>query len=66
MCAIFGIIGTYETKEARKAFGTLAHRGIDASVTSADEKSFLGVHRLAVTGIAQPFTKIPLQKGIRI
>ncbi|HSR74040.1 MAG TPA: asparagine synthase (glutamine-hydrolyzing) [Sulfurovum sp.] len=66
MCAIFGIIGTYELKEAKKAFGTLVHRGIDASVTFSDENGFLGVHRLAVTGIAQPFTQIPLQNGIRI
>jgi len=66
VCAIFGIIGTYEPKEAKKAFETLSHRGSDASVTSTDEKCFLGVHRLAVTGIADSFTQISLRNGIRI
>jgi len=66
VCAIFGIIGTYEPKEAKAAFGTLVHRGIDASVTSVEKKCFLGVHRLAVTGLEQSLTQIPLRNGIRI
>ncbi|HEY9191209.1 MAG TPA: asparagine synthase (glutamine-hydrolyzing) [Sulfurovum sp.] len=66
MCAIFGIIGSYEPEEAKAAFGTLAHRGIDESITAVGEKCFLGVHRLAVTHVAESCTQMSLREGIRI
>lgn len=66
MCAIFGIIGTYEQEEAEKAFQTLVHRGIDASYTLVDGNYFLGVHRLAVTDTDEAFTQMQMHKGTRI
>ena len=58
MCAIFGIIGTYEEEKAKKAFQTLAHRGIDANYTSINDHTFLGVHRLAVTHVTKSLTQL--------
>ena len=58
MCAIFGIIGTYEKEKAKKAFHTLAHRGMDANYTAINKHYFLGVHRLAVTNVSNRVTQI--------
>ena len=66
MCAIFGIIGTYEKEEAQKAFQTLAHRGIDANYTSVNDHCFLGVHRLAVTHVTKTPTQIFNNNGLQI
>ena len=66
MCAIFGIIGTYEKEEAKKAFQTLAHRGIDANYTSVNDHCFLGVHRLAVTHVTKTPTQIFNNNGLQI
>lgn len=66
MCAIFGIIGTYEKEEAKKAFQTLAHRGIDANYTSVNDHCFLGVHRLAVTHVTKTPTQIYKHNGLQI
>lgn len=66
MCAIFGIIGTYEQEEAKKAFQTLVHRGVDASYTSVNDNCFLGIHRLAITHARQEFTQMYMYNGIRI
>ncbi len=66
MCAIFGIIGTYEEEAAKEAFQTLAHRGIDAHYTSTNDHSFLGVHRLAVTDVTKTPTQIMNRNGIQI
>jgi len=66
VCAIFGIIGTYDEKEAEKAFQTLGHRGIDASYTSVDDHCFLGVHRLAVTHVTKALTQIVNHHGVQI
>lgn|GEM_PF-6591801 len=62
MCAIFGIIGTYECEEAKKAFQTLIHRGVDASYTSVNDHCFLGMHRLAVTNVTKALTQIVNRK----
>ncbi|UPT77630.1 asparagine synthase (glutamine-hydrolyzing) [Sulfurovum sp. XGS-02] len=66
MCAIFGIIGTYEEEAAKEAFQSLTHRGIDAQYTSANGHCFLGVHRLAVTDVTKSPTKIMNRTGIQI
>ncbi len=66
MCAIFGIIGTYEKGEAKKAFQTLAHRGVDANYTSVNDHCFLGVHRLAVTHVTKTPTQIYNHNGLHI
>jgi asparagine synthase (glutamine-hydrolysing) len=66
VCAIFGIIGTYEEKKAKEAFQTLAHRGIDAAYTSTNECRFLGVHRLAITDVTKTLTQILNRNGIQI
>jgi len=55
VCALFGIIGHYEVNQAQKAFDMLAHRGGDERVVMAMEQRFLGLHRLAITTITQPF-----------
>jgi len=64
VCAIFGIIGTYDEKEAQKAFQTLAHRGVDASYTSVNDHCFLGLHRLAVTHVTKALTQIDKHHGV--
>jgi len=66
VCAIFGIIGTYDEKEAQKAFQTLAHRGVDASYISVQDHCFLGVHRLAVTDVTQVPNQIYHYDGVEI
>ncbi len=66
MCAIFGIIGTYEEEKAKEAFQSLAHRGIDAHYTSVDEHCFLGVHRLAITHVTKTLTQIYAHDGLQI
>ena len=66
MCAIFGIIGTYEEEKAKKAFQTLAHRGMDANYTSVNDHYFLGVHRLAVTHVTKTLTQIYNHNRIQI
>ncbi len=66
MCAIFGIIGTYEEEKAIEAFDTLAHRGIDAQVTSVSDHCFLGVHRLAVTNVTKTPTQMISRNGVEI
>ncbi|BDY12848.1 asparagine synthase (glutamine-hydrolyzing) [Hydrogenimonas cancrithermarum] len=48
MCAIFGIVGPYDEKAARRAFSTFAHRGPDGSGIVAEPGLFLAHHRLAV------------------
>ena len=48
MCAIFGIVGSYDEAAARRAFGLLAHRGPDSSGVVARNGLFLGHHRLAI------------------
>ncbi|EIF50104.1 asparagine synthase (glutamine-hydrolyzing) [Sulfurovum sp. AR] len=66
MCAIFGIIGTYEEEKAIEAFDTLAHRGIDAKYIIAKDHCFLGVHRLAITNVTKTLTQIYDQDGLQI
>ena len=66
MCAIFGIIGTYEEEEAKKAFKTLAHRGMDTNDTSVNDHCFLGLHRLAVTHVTKTLTQIYNHHSIQI
>jgi len=66
VCAIFGILGTYEEAKAKEAFQSLAHRGIDANYTSVNEHSFLGVHRLAITHVTKTPTQIMNRNGVQI
>jgi len=58
MCAIFGILGSYDPERAREAFDRLSHRGPDDSRLSLREEGTWGVHRLAIESageaMAQP------------
>ncbi len=58
MCAIFGIVGSYDPKQAREAFDHLGHRGPDDSRLLLGEAGAWGVHRLAIESageaMAQP------------
>ncbi len=58
MCAIFGIVGSYDPKQAREAFDRLSHRGPDDSRLLLGEGGAWGVHRLAIESageaMAQP------------
>lgn len=62
VCAIFGIVGKYDQYEAKKAFGFLAHRGIDESKTIQSAHTFLGVHRLAITDRHRPMVQ-PIEEN---
>jgi len=59
MCAIFGIVGSYDESIAKDNFMALAHRGEDDSAFVSSENYFFGIHRLAITSfgkkIDQPF-----------
>ena len=66
MCAIFGILGTYEEAKAKEAFQSLAHRGIDANYTAVNKHSFLGVHRLAITDVTKTPIQIMNHNGVQI
>ncbi len=57
MCAIFGIVGEYEEKEAMSAFELLRHRGADGSSYVAECGLFMGSHRLAVTTYGEPMAQ---------
>lgn len=61
MCAIFGIVGSYENNIAKESFEALAHRGEDDSAFVTSENYFFGIHRLAITSfgknIDQPFVE---------
>lgn len=59
MCGILGIKGSYNHAQAKRAFESLAHRGVDASDTFAKEGLFLGFHHLQIEGTQtkQPFIK---------
>lgn len=57
VCAIFGIVGEYEEKEATSAFELLRHRGADGSSYVAECGLFMGSHRLAVTTYGEPMAQ---------
>ncbi|SFV51152.1 Asparagine synthetase [glutamine-hydrolyzing] [hydrothermal vent metagenome] len=48
MCAIFGIIGEYESKKAKDALALLAHRGPDACGIEEKDDLFFAHQRLAI------------------
>lgn len=48
MCAIFGILGSFDSSKALQAFNALNHRGPDESYIYETEKLFMAYHRLAV------------------
>ncbi|WP_456457231.1 asparagine synthase (glutamine-hydrolyzing) [Nitratifractor sp.] len=58
MCAIFGILGTYEPEKVKEAFARLSHRGPDDSRLLLKDTGAWGVHRLAIESageaMAQP------------
>lgn len=61
MCAIFGIVGTYDKHQAQQAFDSLSHRGGDESASIQETDLFLGIHRLAITAVNTPSIQ-PIQK----
>lgn len=48
MCAVFGVLGSYNQTRAKQAFDLLSHRGLDGSFIHEEEKLFLAYHRLAI------------------
>jgi len=48
MCAIFGIIGEYDEQKAKKALGTLAHRGPDFCGVVQRKNLFFAHQRLSI------------------
>jgi len=48
MCGIFGIIGSYDEKKAKKALSSLTHRGPDFCGITQKEKLFFAHHRLSI------------------
>ncbi len=48
MCAIFGIIGRYDSKKARNALALLAHRGPDYCGIEKQERLFFAHQRLSI------------------
>ncbi|MCD6653833.1 MAG: asparagine synthase (glutamine-hydrolyzing) [Sulfurovum sp.] len=64
MCAIFGIVGTYNHLKAQKAFECLGHRGTDESRTIQKPSLFLGIHRLAITDIHTPSVQPIEEDGV--
>ncbi|SFV74539.1 Asparagine synthetase [glutamine-hydrolyzing] [hydrothermal vent metagenome] len=48
MCAIFGIIGSYDENKAKKALALLSHRGPDYCGIVAKKNLFFAHHRLSI------------------
>ena len=48
MCAIFGIIGEYEEKQAKNALSKLTHRGPDYCGIIQEERLFFAHQRLSI------------------
>lgn len=48
MCAIFGILGSYDEKKAKHALSLLTHRGPDYCSVIQDEKLFFAHQRLSI------------------
>jgi len=48
MCAIFGILGSYNEKQAKDALAKLSHRGPDYCGVFQSEKLFFAHHRLTI------------------
>ncbi len=60
MCAVFGILGEYDPLAARRALGTLVHRGPDYCGIIEDENLFFAHQRLRIME-TQPHTHQPVQ-----
>ena len=60
MCAIFGIIGSYDTNKAKKSLSKLTHRGPDAT-NIIEKEEFFFAHQLL--NIQNNKTKQPLSKN---
>ena len=60
MCAVFGIIGSYDEKKAKLALAKLAHRGPDYCGVVQRESLFFAHQRLSIldenTRSHQPFS----------
>jgi asparagine synthase (glutamine-hydrolysing) len=48
MCAIFGIIGEYDEKKAKRALATLSHRGPDYCGITQSNNLFFAHQRLSI------------------
>jgi len=48
MCAIFGIVGTYDESKAKKALATLSHRGPDYCGITQNSNLFFAHQRLSI------------------
>jgi len=66
VCAIFGVIGKYDTECAKESFSLLSHRGEDGSNFIATQNDFFGIHRLAITSSCEHKTQIFKHLGYTI
>ena len=48
MCSVFGILGSYDEKQAHNALNTLSHRGPDYSGVHQSENLFFAHKRLSI------------------
>jgi len=48
MCAIFGILGTYNSLQAKRALATMTHRGPDFCGIVEEARLFFAHHRFIV------------------
>ncbi len=53
MCAIFGIIGEYESDKARKSLALLSHRGPDYCGIIEKENLFIAHNRLSIVDLSE-------------
>ena len=66
MCAIFGIVGSYDGAAAERAFSLLRDRGMDGSASISGDGFFLGSHRLAITSAGQPMDQPCSREGLHL
>ena len=63
MCAIFGLLGSYDPETVGEAFGRLSHRGPDDSRLLQHPEGAWGVHRLAIESAGEPMDQPLEQEG---
>ncbi len=61
MCAVFGIIGEYDTDLARKSVSLLSHRGPDYCGIVEENGAFIAHNRLSIVDLSESASQ-PMQK----
>lgn len=57
MCAIFGILGSYEPSRVEEAFNKLRHRGLSDRRLVLEKAGAWGMHRLAIESANEPLNQ---------